>query len=383
MKWIEIIFWLCSFLVVYTNILYPVLLFGLSFFKSRPRKMDQSHLPTVSMLIAAHNEQEIIAEKIENCIGLDYPRDKLEIIIGSDASTDRTDEIVREHGHACVRLVSFAERRGKASVLNDLAGLARGEVLIFSDANSIYRQDAILRLVPHFADQQVGGVCGQLVLLNQNGYYEAEGERFYWNYENELKRLEGKIKTVLGANGAIYAIRRELFKSLPKDKVVTDDFLIPLNIVQHGFDVVYDAEAVVYEYAAPTLKLEFQRKVRIGAANFNGIREILPLLNPARGFVAFGLWSHKIIRWFVPFFLLIALLVNLFLLPQFLYQVTFAVQMCFYALAVLSWRLSKFGRHASVFILPYYFVVTNLALLVGFFKFLTKSQKPAWTKVER
>jgi cellulose synthase/poly-beta-1,6-N-acetylglucosamine synthase-like glycosyltransferase len=335
------------------------------------------------MLIAAHNEQDFISEKIKNCIGLDYPQDKLEIIIGSDASTDRTDEIIREHGHACVLLVPFSERRGKASVLNDLAGLARGEILIFSDANTIYRQDAILRLVPHFADQQVGGVCGQLVLLNQNGYYEAEGERFYWNYENELKRLEGKIKTVLGANGAIYAIRRELFKSLPKDKVVMDDFLIPLSIVQRGYDIVYDPEAVVYEYAAPNLKSEFQRKVRIGAANFNGIREILPLLNPARGFVAFGLWSHKIIRWFVPFFLLIAFVGNLFLLPRLLYQITFAAQICFYALAALSWRFSTFGRRTSIFILPYYFVVTNLALLVGFFKFLTKSQKPAWAKVER
>ncbi|MEK7729366.1 MAG: glycosyltransferase family 2 protein, partial [candidate division KSB1 bacterium] len=192
-----------------------------------------------------------------------------------------------------------------------------------------------------------------------------------------------KIKTVIGANGAIYAIRRELYSNLPTNKVVMDDFLIPLKIVQRGYDVIYDKDAVVSEFTAPSLQIEFKRKVRIGAANFHGIREIWPLLNPRRGFVAFGLWSHKIIRWLVPFFLLAIFATNLALLGTPLYNVLFAVQTLFYGIAFVSWQLDRRGVQLPLLIYPYYFVTVNLALLLGFFKFLTGSQKPAWARTER
>jgi cellulose synthase/poly-beta-1,6-N-acetylglucosamine synthase-like glycosyltransferase len=307
----------------------------------------------------------------------------LEIIIGSDGSQDRTNEIIGKYAGKQIRLAEFAARRGKAAVLNSIAQMAQGEILIFSDANTMYRRDAVARLAPHFADAQVGGVCGRLMLLSQNGQIEAKGERFYWDYESYLKHLEGKIKTVLGANGAIYAIRRELFAALPAHKVVMDDFLIPLRVVQHGYDIVYDKDAVVCEFTAPNLRAEFKRKVRIGAANFHGIREILPLLNPLKGFVPFGLWSHKIIRWAVPFLLIAMFVANLTLLGVSFYNITFMLQAGFYLLALVAWRLDRLDIHAPFLVYPYYFAVVNLALLVGFFKFVTKAQKPAWARVER
>lgn len=384
MNWAELLFWISGFLIFYTYLGYPVLLRGIAFFISKRRQIDDKHLPSVSMLIAAYNEEATIEEKLKNCLAIDYPQDKLEIIIGSDGSKDRTNEIVGKYASQQIHLVVSQERQGKAAVLNKLAQLAQGKIFVFSDANSMYRRDAIARLVPHFADDQVGGVCGRLVLLNKNGQIEAGGERFYWDYENYLKYLEGKIKTVFGANGAIYAIRRELFKTLPRDKVVTDDLLIPLSIAQRGYDIVYEKEAQAYEFAAPDLKSEFKRKVRIGAGNFHGMREILPLLSPLRGFISFGLWSHKIIRWMVPFLLIVMFVSNLMLweVPLF-YNTLFTLQTLFYALAFVAWILGRFDIHVPLLIYPYYFVVVNLALLIGFFKFLTHTQKPAWSRVER
>lgn len=383
MNWVELTFWSCTVLVLYTYVCYPALLLVLSIFIRKPRRLDENHFPSVSMLIAAYNEEAALEEKLRNCFALDYPAGKLNFIIGSDASDDRTNEIAAQHTSPSLKFVAFPQRRGKAAVLNDLVALANSEIIVFSDANTIYRRDAILRLVSHFAEKEIGGVCGRLVLLNQKGQAEAEGERIYWDYENYLKHLEGRIKTVIGANGAIYAIRRELYFMLPTEKVVMDDFLIPLKIVQNGYDIVYDKDAVVSEFTAPSVRIEFKRKVRIGAANFHGIREILPLLNPLRGFVAFGLWSHKIIRWFVPFFLLALFAVNLALLGSTFYNVFFILQALFYGIAFVSWQLDRRGVQLPLLIYPYYFVTVNFALLLGFFKFLTGSQKPAWARTAR
>ncbi len=380
---VESTFWLCCFLVVYTYVFYPALLLALSIFRRKRRSLDENHLPSVSLLIAAYNEEAVIEEKMKNCLALDYPKDKLEVLVGSDGSDDQTNALVAKYAQHNVKLFPYQQRRGKAAVLNDIAGAATSEVLIFSDANSMYRRDAILRLAPHFAGAEVGGVCGRLVLLSDERQIDAEGERFYWDYENYLKYLEGKIKTVFGANGAIYAIRKSLFRPLPSHKVVADDFLIPLKIVERGYDVVYDKDAVACEFAAPNLSAEFKRKVRIGAGNFHGLREILPLLNPIRGFVAFGLWSHKIIRWLVPFLLLAIFFSNLALLGTTLYNVLFALQVFFYGVALVSWQLDRRGVQLPLLIYPYYFVTVNFALLLGFFKFLTGSQKPAWARTER
>ncbi len=383
MNYVELTLWISCFLVVYTYALYPACLLTFALFQTKRRQLDENHLPAVSLLIAAYNEEAVIADKLKNCLALDYPPGKFEVLVGSDGSDDGTNKIVTPFTAHTIKLYPYTQRRGKAAVVNDLAAVAQGEILIFSDANSMYRRDALLRLLPHFADAKVGGVCGRLVLLSKAGQIDAEGERFYWDYENYLKYLEGRIKTVFGANGAIYAIRRNLFRALPAHKVVADDFLIPLQVVRAGYEVVYEKDAVATEAAAENLSAEFKRKVRIGAGNFHGIREILPLLNPRRGFVAFGLWSHKIIRWFVPFFLLAIFAANLALLGSAFYNVFFILQALFYGVAFVSWQLDRRGVQLPLLIYPYYFVTVNFALLLGFFKFLTGSQKPAWARTAR
>ena len=379
----EFIFWVSAFLIFHTYIGYPLVLVVLSVFSAKQRVYDENYLPTVSMIFAAYNEDSIIEEKLKNCKSLDYPKEKLEILIGSDGCTDRTNEIAHKYLNDRIRLKVFTQRRGKAAVLNDLAGAARGDILVFSDANSMYKSDAIRRLAGYFADKKVGGVCGRLVLLSHGGKLEADGERLYWDYENYLKYLEGRIKTVIGANGAIYAIKHELFRTLPTQEIITDDFVIALRIVQAGHEVIYEKDAVAWEYTSPSVRAEFKRKMRIGAANYFGIRHVFSLLNPFKGFVAFGLWSHKVIRWIVPFLLILMFTANIFLLNQLHYRIAFFAQIIFYGIALVAWIFDRVGKPIRWFVYPYYFVMANLALLIGFFKFVSNSEKPAWTRVER
>ena len=290
-----VLFWLSLGFIVYAYIGYPVILFLVSRIWRTKRKKDPFFQPTVSVIIAAYNEEQVLEEKIENCIAMDYPADCIEFLIGSDGSTDATNSILRQHESESIRSFFFQERRGKASVLNELVARAKGEALVFSDANTMYRPDAVRRLMSPFIDPGIGGVCGRLILTPPGRDIGGRGEKAYWEFENRLKFFEGKIKTVLGANGAIYAIRKSLFQPLPQNMVITDDFLIPLHAVEMGYDFVYENTAVGREQTSPSVKDEFRRKVRIGAANFNALIQIAPLLNPRRGFVAFGLWSHKII----------------------------------------------------------------------------------------
>ena len=351
--------------------------------KKNHRTIDDKMRPTISMLVAAYNEDQNIKNKIENFLALDYPRDNKELLIGSDGSTDRTNEILETLEIENIKSFIYNYRSGKAAILNRLAKEAQGEILIFSDANTIYSKNAVLKLVRHFVNSKVGGVCGNLSLVNPNNNTGGKGEQLYWGYENNLKRLEGNIKSVLGANGAIYALRKKLYHNLPEDKVVMDDFLIPLYAVMDGYDVLYDEEACATETTSPHLKGEFERKTRIGAANFNSLPEIKSLLNPKKGFVAFALWSHKMIRWFAPFLLLAIFVSNIFLINQLFFSTILILQILFYAGASIGHLFIKKYPNLKILTYPLYFCAVNLALGIGFVKFITKSQKPAWSRIER
>ncbi|MBC7185909.1 MAG: glycosyltransferase family 2 protein [Calditrichaeota bacterium] len=379
----RIVFWLSLGTILYTYVGYYLILLVWSRLRPRTRRKQDGFMPTVSMVVAAYNEEKVIRDKIENCRALDYPVERIEFLFGSDGSTDATVETIRSCGVPNVRVLAFAQREGKARVLNKLVPEARGEVLVFSDANTIYQPDALRKMVAHFADPSVGGVCGYLRLISPDRRASSQGEAVYWDYENRLKEMEGRIKTVFGATGGIYAIRRELFVPLPTHKMVNDDFLIPLRIVGQGYDVVYEGQAVATEYTSPRVKGEFLRKVRIGAANFNVLPEIRSLLHPRRGYVAFGLWSHKLLRWLVPFMLILLLVANLCALGAPFFNYFFLVQGVFYLLVILGWLLSLVGVRLGVVTYAYYFVVIHMGLLVGFFKFLVGGQPAAWTRVER
>ena len=377
------IFWCSLFLIFYSYIGYYLILVVLTKFKSAQRKYDTSYTPRISVIIAIHNEDKIIDRKIKNCLELNYPKDKIKFYFGSDGCTDRTNSILKRHENDVIRPYLFTERRGKACVLNELVEYAEGEILVFSDANTMYESNSIRYLVQHFVEPKIGGVCGKLVLFSPNDDVGGQGETLYWNYENRIKYLEGKIKTVFGANGAIYAIRKNLFRNLPEDKVVIDDFLIPLKIVREGYDVVFEEKAVGKEATSLSFKDEFVRKVRIGASNYNALQEIRSLLNPLKGFVAFGLWSHKVIRWFVPFFLITLFLSNLFIVESFFYTASLGLQLLFYLLVFCGWIFSMKGIRVNFISYIYYFGMVHFALFVGFYKFLTGTQKPTWTRSER
>jgi cellulose synthase/poly-beta-1,6-N-acetylglucosamine synthase-like glycosyltransferase len=267
-------------------------------------------------------------------------------------------------------------------VLNDLVSLATGEIIVFSDANTMFRPDTVRRLVTHFTDPTVGAVSGELRIDEHPETVTGLGEMSYWNYENLLKQMESDVDSILGATGGVYAIRRSLYQPLPVTKAVTDDFLIPLNILKQGYRTRYERGALAFERGAGSIQEEFRRKARIGAQNFGTISEIGSLLHPRHGFRAFALWSHKIIRWFVPF-LLITIFSTMFFLVQFggIYFLTACTLLAFSGVAVAGFFLEKLKLRSGWLSLPYYFLAMNAALFVGFLKFVLRKQGPTWQVV--
>ena len=377
-----IVFTISLFLIVHSYIFYPAILYLLNRIK-RTNSIDGNKVknqPDVSIIISVFNEEKIIKQRIENLFLLDYPKEKIEILIGSDCSSDSTNSIVEEYKNKGITLIAFHDRRGKASVLNDLASTAKNEILVFSDANTFYDKDVLKKFTNNFNDRTIGGVCGYLQLRTSEDNSGGKGESFYWEYENRIKELEGNYYTTFGATGAIYAIRKSLFKPLPTHKAIMDDFLIPMKVVEQGFRIVYDKTVFGWEEATDSAMKEFQRKIRIGAANFNCLTDIIHLLNPKYGFVAIGLFSHKIIRWFVPFLLLIVFLTSFKLRDgSEIFQIIFNLQLIFVGLAVIGYFLDKLSFPVKIFTLPYYFLLANLGLMIGFYRFLRGSQKATWS----
>lgn len=385
-------FWCGVFFLLHTYFFYPVILFiweGVAQVVANVRYMRGAHerrrrgdpkvLPRVSLVVAAYNEAACIGAKVQNTLALDYPADKLELLVGSDGSTDGTDEIVRAQSGKGVRL-STGARGGKTSVLNRCIPAATGDIVILSDANTVIDAGAIKKLVRHFEDPDVGAVCGKLRLYNPTK--KDFEESAYWSYESLIKLYEGKRGAVVGANGGLYAIRRTLFTQLPPS-TVCDDFVIPMRILENGYKVVYEPEAVAFEETTEDYDKEFGRRARIAAGNFQSLKLVPGLLAPTAGFRAFAFWSHKVLRWVAPALMAIVFVSNYFLLASPIYRVTLAAQLLFYALAYAGkaeWFNGKLRKACSV---AYYFVTMNLALAVGFWRFLRKSQRAAWDRTAR
>ena len=375
----------------YAYLGYPVLLFVMAalvqmardvyylLYRSERRTRGEG-LPSVTVLMAAHDEADVIERTLQNLAELDYPREKLEILVGSDGSTDGTAALVRGWSERGVRVLDFSERRGKMSVISDCAAEARGDILVLTDANTLIRPDAVRNLVRHFGDPSVGAVCGELRLVSADGKPAEEG--LYWRYEVTLKILENRLNAVLGANGAIYALRRPLFPSLPRD-LITDDFVIPMTVRAAGYRVVYDPEAVAMEEAPGSVSSEFRRRVRIGAGNWQALARCASLLLPWRGFVSYAFWSHKVLRWATPFLLIAALAANVMLLGSTAGQVVLALQAAFYAAAALGFLLPRLHVRAGPLRLPAYFVAINAALAAGLLRGLLHRQRAAWNRTSR
>ena len=371
------VFWVALFLVVYTYLIYPVLLWLLGAGRKMPEYAPLSEWPTASLIIAAHNEEAVLRAKLENALATDYPAERLDIIVVSDASTDGTDRIAAEFAERGVRLHRQEARGGKTEAQNAGVRLARGQFLAFSDANSMYAPSALKRLLAPFADERIGCVCGELQYANPDDQGAGKGEGLYWRYEQFLKRRESLLSSALGANGAIYALRRELFAELRGD--IISDFVAPLHAWRRGFRIAYEPTAVATEYSSVRFGDEFHRRRRIVSRSLYGLWTEVGVLNPfAHFFFALQMFSHKLLRWLVPVWLLVVLAVNVPLAASEYYGLLLALQVAFYGLAALGLLLpERLGRY-WLFYVPAYFTATNLGTLLGLLSFLTGRRHRVW-----
>jgi cellulose synthase/poly-beta-1,6-N-acetylglucosamine synthase-like glycosyltransferase len=369
-------------LPAYAYLGYPLILYIVSRFRRKPRYPESSgRREGISMVIAAYNEEDVIGQKIKNSLEQLEPFEDKEILIASDCSTDRTDSIVQSFGPP-VRILRSEKRVGKSALLNLMIKDASYPIIVFSDANTFFKKDAIKNLLLPFSDKQVGGVCGRIRLKNVSDWTLSAGESIYWDFESKLKEWEGRLGKVLGANGGIYAIRKELYSDIPIDRLIMDDFYVVIKLLSKKKKFIYQRNAVGEEYTSSPKYGEFKRKARIATANFNLLPDLLPSLMPWKGWLAFSLWSHKIIRWFIPLFLLGGLVSNAFLINNhILYLYMMALQVFFYGIGIGGSLFAS--KKGSLLMVPTYFVSMNAALLVGFFKSLFGRKKPFWERVER
>ena len=348
---------------------------------SQPDEQAAADLPEVTLLVAAHNEERVIEQKIRNSLSLDYPTERLQIVFASDGSTDATPEIVARYADRGVRLLDYRQRRGKSGLLNAAIAETGGEILVLSDANTEYQPDAIRKLVRWFADPSVDTVCGRLVLCDAQRGGNVDG--IYWRFETFLKNCEGKLGALLGANGAIYAIRRRAYVPIPANTII-DDFVIPLlSKLRNRGRIVYDPEAVACEETAPHIGSEFRRRARIGTGAYQSVPLLWRLLHPRYGWTAFAFLSHKILRWLVPFCLLGMLVANVLLLAHPFFQAMLAAQLGVYVISLAGAYLPGRSLPCRLVRGLTMFVGMNLALLVGFWRWLTSRQTGTWKRTAR
>src|SRR5215470_4684032 len=386
----ELVFWGSFLLVAHTYLLYPIVLFlGYSLVQirrdwhylrsrrdTRSPTQDPTQLPSVTLIIAAHNEQVRLPDKLDNLRRLDYPRDRLEVIVVSDGSTDATNTILREASDAGLRCFFLPTREGKWSALNHAVGQAHHDILIFSDAATLFAPNAVSKLARHFADPHVGVACGSLQFEASAESRQTEG--MYWTYESMLRLMEARIGATLTASGAIYALRRCCYLQLPADTMV-EDLVIPMHARKLGYRVLYDPEAVGTDFAASSVAGEFTRRVRVATGSFRALGQIVR--TPLDPVTAFAFFSHKFLRWILPFLLITMLASSGLLWTEPLYGIAFLGQVAFYLWAAIGFLFRQRMQGVRCGLLAYYLLAIHLAFLVGFIRFLSGHRGTAWQRV--
>lgn len=371
----EIVFWAAAGFVVYTYAGYPLLLWLAARIWHRPIRRRRIE-PRVSLLIPAYNEADVIAEKLRNSLALDYPPERLDIVVASDGSTDGTVEVVRsleEQAGGRIRLLAFPTNRGKVHVLNDAVPQLQGDIVVFSDASSLLAPAALGELVANFADPGVGAASGVYQVAEDARAALARQEDLYWKYETFLKQQEARLGTLTGAHGSCYAIRRALYP-FPPPHTINDDFVIPTSVIARGYRIAYEPAAVARE---PAAEMEgFGRRVRIAAGNVAQLAQMRTWLVPPRPLVLGCFLSHKAARLLVPVALAAAAVSNVFLLHEPLYAALFGGQVVFYGLAALG--AAGLAR-PKILRLPYYFCMINSALFVWlYYRLVRPARAAAW-----
>jgi cellulose synthase/poly-beta-1,6-N-acetylglucosamine synthase-like glycosyltransferase len=386
----EYVFWASLLLVGHTYLLYPIVLFFayslvqmqrdwhyLRFRRDgRSPVQAPAELPAVTIVIAAHNEEAHLRDKLENIRQLDYPPDRLEVIFASDGSTDGTNAILRAAPDANIRSIFLPSRGGKSNALNHAVAEARDDILVFSDAATLFAPDAVKKLARHFADPRIGVACGTLQFEASTESRQTEG--VYWTYECMLRLMEARLGATLTASGAIYALRRCCFPRLPADTVL-EDLVIPMNARKLGYRVLYDPEAIGTDFAASSVAGEFTRRVRVAIGSFRALGQVVR--TPLDPVTAFAFFSHKLLRWILPFLLIATLVSSGLLWAHPMYRIAFLGQLAFYAWAAMGFLLRRRMHGIRYALLAYYLVAIHLAFLVGFVCFVGGRKGTAWQRV--
>ena len=377
---LSVIFWVCFLLVAYTYVLYPVLLFLASSVARLGRgartATETAPLPAVSLIIPAHNEERHLPAKLVNLAALQYPKDRLEILFVSDGSTDATNEILQRATGGNMTSLVLPTRGGKSNALNQAVGRVRHDILVFSDAATLFAPDAVSKLVRHFADPRVGVVCGALQFQASAESRQTEG--LYWRYESLLRLMESRIGVTLTASGAIYAIRRACFVPLSADTLV-EDLVVPMTARRLGFHVLYDPDARGTDFAASTVAGEFARRVRIATGSFRALGGLLR--GPLDPVTAFAFVSHKLLRWTLPFLLIGMLVTSAALLESPLYLALFVLQALFYGWGLVGYLFRQRIQGIRFALVAYYLLAIHLAFLVGFVRYLSGRREIEWRQV--
>lgn len=376
----QILFWCSLTALFYTYIGYPLLVWVISLIRPKEIKRGQIE-PTVTVIITAYNEEKDIRAKLENTLQIDYPKEKLDILVASDGSTDRTDEIVKEFSSKGVKLFRQEGRVGKTTTQNNAVAQATGEIILFSDATTMYQPNVLTEILPGFADESVGCVAGKLIYVDAGETSIGKGAKSYWNYETFLKEAESRACSLIGASGCLYAIRRKAYQ--PMYAEACSDFLIATVMFEQGLRTIYEPNAICIEETNNQSNKEMRMRVRIISQTITDLWRNRNMMNPFRsGFYAIELLSHKFLRYCVPIFL-VAIFVSNAVLASYslIFEIFFILQVSFYVMAFLAWLFERNGVKLGILAIPLYFTLANLASLIGFYKFLTGERYARWEPI--
>ncbi|MBC7688435.1 MAG: glycosyltransferase family 2 protein [Aquabacterium sp.] len=383
-------FWLCLFIVVYTFVGYGAILFVLVKIKRLlyGKKNDSyltGQLPSLTLVVAAYNEADIIEDKIHNTLSLTYPADKIKYIFITDGSVDETPG--RIGLYPTIQLMHATERKGKINAIHRAMQQVDTDITVFTDANTSLNEDALVNIARHYANKKVGAVSGEKRVKITDVSDATAGEGFYWKYESQLKKWDSELCSVVGAAGELFSIRTNLYQPVSADTIL-DDFMISLKIAAKGYTIVYEPNAFAIENASANTQEELKRKIRIAAGGMQSILRLKSLFNFFRHPVlSFQYISHRVLRWTVtPFLMIITLLLNIFIVLQhniLIYWFLLAGQILFYGLALAGWFLEMKEIKIKPFFIPFYFCLMNYAVIMGISRFFANNQQAAWEKAKR
>jgi cellulose synthase/poly-beta-1,6-N-acetylglucosamine synthase-like glycosyltransferase len=383
----QAIFFISAALLLYNYLVYPAVIILLAWrHPGEPatgqNAVDSGSLPSVTLIIAAYNEERVIETKIRNSLETDYPRERLHILVVSDGSTDSTPQIVKRFQGQGVQSLHEPARRGKTAALNRAVAHATSEIVVFSDANNMFEKNALRELVRHFSDPGIGGVCGLKQIYDSPERESSQGDSLYWKYESAIKESESRLGSITNADGEIFAVRRDLYEPVD-DTVINDDAEITLLLARKGYQVLYERRAVSYEHASIRIEDDFHVKVRMVSGGFQTVARHWTFLLLPRSWFAFSFISHKLLRWLAPEFMILIAVSSLWLVSRPFFSGMVVLQGIFYSLALVGWLGRNGAGRSTVFYVPFYLCAMNLAALLGLWRFLAGTQTTQWRKAER